>query len=79
MRCPSPLLRRESLVGVSCYSSVDSRLSVWFLRLRRPAILGGGRCCAVSCISGLMFSLIFKCNFVHVLSIVVDKFFMFKS
>jgi hypothetical protein len=78
MRCPSALLRRESLVG-ECYASVGSRLSVWCLRLRRLAILGGGRCCDVSCISGLTCSLIVRCNFVYVLSIVVDTSVMFKS
>jgi hypothetical protein len=78
MCCPSALLRRGSLVG-ECYASVGSRLSVWCLRLRRLAILGGGRCCAVSCISGLKCSLIVKCNFVYVLSIVVDTSVMFKS
>jgi hypothetical protein len=65
MRFPKALLRRGSLVGV-CYSSLGSRLSVWCLTLRRLAILSGGRCCAVSCISGLTCSLIVKCNFVYV-------------
>jgi hypothetical protein len=78
MRCPSALLRRGSLVG-ECYSSVSSRLSVWCLPLRRLAILAGGRCCAVSCISGLSGSLIVRCNFVFVLSIVVDTSVLFKS
>jgi hypothetical protein len=72
MRCPLALLRRGSLVG-ECYSSVGSRLSVWCFRLRRLAILGGSRCCAVSCISGLTCSLIVRCNFVYVLSIFVDN------
>jgi hypothetical protein len=53
MRCPSALLRRGSQIG-ECYSSVGSRLSVWYLRLSRLATLGGGRCCTVSCISGLL-------------------------
>jgi hypothetical protein len=78
MRCPSALLRRVSFVG-ECYSSVGSRLSVWSLRLRHLAILGGGRCCVASCISGLTCSLIVKCNFVNVLSIVVYTSVMFKS
>jgi hypothetical protein len=46
----------------------------------RLAILGGGRCCAVlSCISGFKCFLIVKCNFVYVLSVVVDTSVMFKS
>jgi hypothetical protein len=78
MRCPSALLRRGSLVGEG-YSSEGSRLSVWCLRLRRLTILGGGRCCVVTCIRGLTCSLIVRCNFVYVLSIVVDTSVMFKS
>jgi hypothetical protein len=63
MRCPSALLWRGSLIG-ECYSSEGSRLSVWCLRLRGLAILGGGRCCVTLC----MF-----------LSIVVDTSVKFKS
>jgi hypothetical protein len=72
-RC-DPAFRRGSLVR-ECYASVGSRLSVWCLRLKRE--VWGGRC-AVSCISGLTCSLIVNCNFMYVLSIVVDTFVMFK-
>jgi hypothetical protein len=58
-----------SLVG-ECYASVGFRLAVWCFRLRRLAIQGGGRCCAVSSISGLTCSLIVMCNLVYVTFII---------